>query len=67
MLAKSVVNFIVLGKTIVCTAMEKVLTNDCEDIIDDLGPCYHEEADTRLFSCKALFAKRTFDIPHKNG
>ena len=44
LLAKSVVNLNVLGKTIVCTAMEKVLTNDSEDIIDELCPCYHEEA-----------------------
>ena len=49
MLAKSFVNLTVPGKTIVSTTMEKVLTNCSDDIINELGPCNHEEGGTRLF------------------
>ncbi len=48
-LAMSVVKLDVPEKIIVSTVMDGVLTNGFDRIIDDLSPCNHEEADTRLF------------------
>eukprot|EP00794_Sanderia_malayensis_P001903 gene1903-2161_t len=44
-----VVKLNVPEKIIVSTIMDQVLTNCFAGIVDDLSPCNHEEADTRLF------------------
>eukprot|EP00794_Sanderia_malayensis_P021193 gene21193-23274_t len=48
-LAMCVVKLNVPEKIIVSTIMDQVLTNGFDGIVDDLSPCNHEEADTRLF------------------